>query len=61
MHPKQAEIYRRMTPTQRVEQAMQLYWTARALKKAWLSQLHPDWDEERLEKEVRRIFLYARS
>jgi len=58
---RQIEIYRRMSPAQRIGAAMQLYMTAREIKAAALRSLHPDWDEKRVEQDVREAFLYARS
>lgn len=50
-----------MTPEQRWRAARRLYWTMRRHKAAFLKSQHPDWSEERVEQEVRTIFLYARS
>jgi len=61
LHPKQIEAFRAMTPARKLEVAMQLYWSARRLKAAWLRKIHPEWREERVEDEVRRIFLHART
>jgi hypothetical protein len=58
---RQIEIYRRMTPEQRIRTAMRLYSTARQIKAAALRAAHPDWDERRIAEEVREAFLYARS
>jgi hypothetical protein len=58
---RQIEIYRRMTPAQRIEAALQLYWTAREIKAAALRSQHPDWSEERVSGAVREAFLYART
>ena len=58
---RQIEIYRRMTPAQRIMTAIQLSVTARELKAAALRSLHPDWDEKRILGVVRETFLYARS
>ena len=59
--PKQIEILRAMTGERRLQLAEQLYWSARRLKLAGLRAQHPDWTEEQLNAEVRRIFLHARS
>jgi len=59
--PEQIEIYRRMTPERRLALAEQLYWSARRMKAAWLRDQHPDWPEEQLKAEVRRIFVHART
>lgn len=58
---RQIGIYRRMTPAQRIETAIQLSVTARKLKAAALRSLHPDWDEKQVLGVVRETFLYARS
>jgi hypothetical protein len=59
--PEQIEIFRRMTPGRRLQLAEQLYWSARRLKTAGVRAHHPDWPEEQVDAEVRRIFLYART
>lgn len=48
-----------LSPAQKLDTAMRLYWTARELKTAALRDRHPDWDEAQIEAEVRRIFLLA--
>ncbi len=50
-----------MTPEQRWRAARNLYWTVRPHKAAFLQSQHPDWSEQRLEQEIRTIFLRARS
>jgi hypothetical protein len=59
--PEHIEILRRMTPEQKLEASFNIYWTARELKAAGLRMLHPDWTEEQVQEEVRRIFFHARS
>ena len=59
--PEQIAAYRRMAPERRLRLAEQLYWSARKMKAAWLRQQHPDWPDERINSEVRRIFLHART
>jgi hypothetical protein len=59
--PEHLEILRRMTPEQKVEASFKLYWTARELKASGLRMLHPDWTEQQVQDEVRRIFFHARS
>lgn len=48
-----------MTPAQRWEQAMRLYWMARRLREAQERALHPDWTDEQVLAHVRRIFLHS--
>jgi hypothetical protein len=61
MHPKQIEIYHKMSPAQKLAIAIQLREDAWELKAAWLRQLHTDWSEEEVQNKVREIFLYART
>ena len=57
--PEQVQIYRAMTGERRLQLAEQLYRTARKLKLAGLRAQHPDWTEEQVAAEARRIFLHA--
>jgi len=50
-----------MTPTQKYEVFLSLYRTARQLKAAGLKLQHPEWDEKKIEDQVRRIFIHASS
>ena len=59
--PEQIAIFRAMTGERRLQLAEQLNWTARKLKLAGLRAQHPDWTDEQLNAEVRRIFLHART
>jgi hypothetical protein len=40
---------------------MDLYWSARELKKAALKKESPDLSDEEIEIKVKEIFLYARA
>jgi hypothetical protein len=59
--PEQFAIFRRMTPERRWQAAHRLYWTRRRHKAAFLTHQHPDWTEEKVQGEVRRIFSHART
>jgi hypothetical protein len=59
MHADQREILRAMSPEQRLDVALQLYWSARNLKEAALRQQHPSWPETQVQDEAKRIFLRA--
>lgn len=61
MGPEQLRILRAMPGERRLELAEQLYWTARRWKAAGVRAQHPDWPESRVQEEVRRIFLNART
>ena len=56
----QKKIFRSMTPAQKLDLAIQLYYSAKELKEAGLRAQHPNWTEKKIEEKVREIFLYAR-
>jgi hypothetical protein len=58
---QQIAIFRGMTGQRRLRLAERLYWSARKMKTAGLRSQHPEWPNERINAEVRRIFLHARS
>ena len=53
--------FKNMSPEKKLDLSMQLYYSAKELKKAALREFHPDWDETEVENELKRIFLHARS
>ena len=55
------ELRKRMTPEQKLNAMSQLYWSAREMKAGYLRSTHPEWSEERVQKEVRDAFIRARS
>jgi hypothetical protein len=57
----QTQALKRMTPEQKLQAAMWLYWSARELKAAWIRSRHPDWTPEQVEQAVREIFANART
>jgi hypothetical protein len=59
--PEQVVILRAIPGEERLRLAERLYWSARKMKAAGLRAQHPDWPEERVGAEVRRIFLDART
>ncbi len=59
IHPVQLEAFRRMTPAQKLRMLADLYDTGIRLRVAGLRMMHPDWPDERLEREARRSLLYA--
>jgi hypothetical protein len=56
---KQIEVYRRMTPQQRLQIGFDLYELTRILARQGIRHQHPDWDEQRVEGEVNRRFRLA--
>jgi hypothetical protein len=61
MHPEQKKSYQAMTPQQKLQVAMDLYYSAKELKAAGLKRQYPDWSTKRINQKVREIFLYART
>jgi hypothetical protein len=59
MHPLQREIYRKMTPEQKLRASLSLYYSAWTLKKADVHKQHPDWEEKKVLQAVRKAFLSA--
>ena len=59
MHPVQEKILREMTPSRRLEIAMGMQRSARAIKAAALRQKHPEWSEEEVLRELARLTLYG--
>ena len=57
----QLNIYRQMTPEQKLKVAQRLFDSAQALKAAALRAQHPDWTEEMIWSAVRKIFLNAQT
>ena len=53
--------FKLMTAGEKLNLSLNLYHTARELKRSWLKLLHPEWDETAVESEVRRVFMKARS
>lgn len=58
-HPVQQEIFRNMSPEDKLNMSLSLYWSARKLKAAALKSQYPGWSEEKIEKKVKEIFMYA--
>ena len=58
---KQYEYLKRMSPEQKLEASMNLYYSAKELKYAWLSQLHSEWSDQKIKQAVREAFINARS
>ncbi len=57
----QIEIFKKMSPAEKLKLSMRLYWSARRLKASWLRQQHPDWTEEQVQNKVTEIFRNART
>jgi hypothetical protein len=58
---RQLEIIRALTPQQRLQQALRMNRTARALLAAGFRQRHPDWTENEVKRAVANRILHART
>jgi len=59
--PEQVAAFRVMSGSRRLRLAEKLYWSARKMKTAGVRSQHPDWSQERVQEEVRRVFSNART
>jgi hypothetical protein len=59
IHPVQIEGFRRMTPADKLKLVCELYHAGIRLRMEGLRMAHPEWSDERLEREARRSLLYA--
>lgn len=57
--PEYLRALRKLTPSERWETARRLYWHAREIRAEVLRLKYPDWNEEEVQDEVRRLFMYA--
>ena len=55
--PERIAELRSMTPEQKWRAAERLYWDVRRTKAVELHTEHPDWSEQEVQAEVRRVFL----
>jgi hypothetical protein len=61
MHPEQKKIYMAMSPENKLQVALSLYYSAKNLKQAALALEHPNWSEKKIKQEAKKIFLNART
>ena len=57
----QRKIFKSMSPAQKLNTALSLYYSARELKAAGLREQNLGWSEEMIQEKLREIFLYART
>ena len=53
--------FKSMTSEQKLELSLELYYSAKELKRSWLRTQHKDWTDTQVEDKLREIFLYART
>jgi len=59
LHPVQKAAFQKMSDETKLEILQSLISTSRALKKAQYKTLHPEWSEEKMAAEMKRIFLHV--
>ncbi|MEE9430943.1 MAG: hypothetical protein V3V16_07890 [Melioribacteraceae bacterium] len=53
--------FKNFSPEKKLKLAEELYFSAKELKRAALKESHPEWSEKKIEEEIRKNFLYART
>jgi hypothetical protein len=61
LHPEQIKAMRRLTSEQRLKIGMQFIRAGRRFKRAALRKQHPDWSENEVAEEMRRLTLHGRT
>ena len=51
----------KLTPEQKLEEALKLYHSARELKIAAMKKFHPELSDKEINEKVKKVFFYARS
>ena len=57
----QKKIFQAMTPEKKLRLSLDLNFSSRRLKAAFLKTRYPEWTDKQIEDKVREIFLYART
>ncbi|MFK7909709.1 MAG: hypothetical protein AB8F34_03820 [Akkermansiaceae bacterium] len=57
--PEYLHTLRSLSGEDKLRSAFKLYWSARKLKASFLRGEHPDWKEDTVQAEVKRIFSRA--
>lgn len=52
---------RKLTPEQKLKEALRLYHSARELKIAAMKKFHPELSDKEIKEKVKKVFFYARS
>jgi len=60
-HERQVAIYRAMTPQRRLEQALRMNRSMRALMATGFRARHPEWTEPQVKRAVAERILHART
>ena len=58
---EEIDRFKTMAADEKLNLSLNLYYSARDLKRAWLKLCHPDWDDKAVEEELKKIFMDART
>lgn len=58
---EQTARFQTMTPEERWQAAMRLYWSMRKLKASYVRAQHPEWSDEEVDLAVKRAFTNVRD
>jgi len=61
MTPEQVQVFKAMSPADKLSLAADFYFASRHLKSQGLRAQHPEWPEEKIRQRVKELFLYATS
>ena len=53
--------FKSFSPQKKLDLSMQLYYSAKELKRAALKQFNSEWNDSKIDKEVKRLFLHAKT
>ncbi len=51
----------KLTPEQKLREALRLYHSAKELKIAAMKKFHPELSDKEIKEKVKKVFFYARS
>ena len=54
-------VVKYLSPEKKLFISMELYYSAKMLKKAWLKKIHPEWTEMQIKNKVNEIFIQAKT
>jgi len=60
-HDIQKKRFQSISPAQKLQLSLDLNFSARKVKAAFLKSQHPEWTDRQIADKVREIFLYART
>lgn len=59
--PKKHPKTKTLSPQQKLDQSLQIYWCARDLKTVSMAQQHPELNRQQILGKIKNLFKYART